>query len=346
MDVVAHCYRAIASALPETKDADRILKCYREYNRVEKWRKKAAPDVSDETRRDARSASQDARDTIREAMAEAGLLEPFHGALMAGPVFQSLAKAPEGGDPGTALAGAVLFESAHLGSPSDSWLHASVGGKVGYEPIFLMTSPKGSVEGPVEPLYSGGFVWDIGANLGFPVNYLAAGEITVFGRYGQGRPGPAEIRNEKAPTSEIAIPVAADGGLTRDYWEAGVRAVLFRNELAARSAHLRGYLFPAASIHAGLRWDKRFSKASPLTAFNSPERRAFFGFRINALRVFKDVADRDGAYELTFGVEREWALREGGLPSGTRIIVAGSINLLKAFGGPSSKKEEPAGSSR
>lgn len=345
----AACFQAVANCFQTLGDRNQIdeldtaglLGWYREYKRLAKWNRRLATRTDPGAQFDrsiAGKAQERAGRAIHSRMAEAGLREPFFGALVSGPVFQTVAKKPDESNPGTAASGTVFFESKHLGASSDTLVHASVGGRVGYDPVFLMDVPKdASPETPAAPSYSSGLVWDLGLNIGVPLGRISAGEATLFGRYGQSRPGAAELVDEKQPTARIAVPSDVAGGLAKDYWVVGVKAVVFRTELAADSAHERGYLLPAASLQFGMRWDKRFRNDSRLAAYASPEQRLFFGFRLNALRVFTDAGDKeDGTYELTFGVEREWALRRGGLPSGTKIVLAGTVNLLKALGGSSS----------
>jgi hypothetical protein len=361
--VTADCFELITREASEARAANRkrgapdeaaALQLYRDYRSVRKWRRK----IEDQWRRDepgkgvpavAVSASreeQKAGDEVLEALREDRLLEPFFGALVTGPVFQTVTKTPDQSAPGTAVSATVMFESKHTGSIDYQPVHFSIAGKVGYEPIFLMTVVKDAAPGtPVSPSFSSGLVWDIGPNLGVPLprGSRMPGEMTVFGRYGQSRPSAAQIVDESGATARIVVPSDAGNGLSRDYWEAGVKAVFFRNELGVASAHERGYLLPAASLQMGVRRDGRFLNDPALAGYNSPELRLFFGFRLNALRVFQ-ASGSEGTYELTFGVEHDWALRRGGLPAGTRLVLAGSVNLLKAFGGSGGVSKSNGGS--
>jgi hypothetical protein len=340
---ISACYGAIQETLPAPADRKGVLRSRRDYQNVRRWAgRNLPPELQKKATSGLRGQELELRDAIDENMRAAGLVEPFFGALVSGPVFQSVAKAPEQKNPGTAVLGTVVFESKHLGDRGTHSLHASVGGKVGYEPIFLMTLPKDAPEGtPVAASYSSGLVWNVGLNLGLPLGRVMAGEMTLYTRYGQSEPGPGEIADEKGELAHIAVPSDAGAGLARDFWDVGVKTVLFQSRLDQNLAHERGYLFPAASVHFGMRWDRRFARDPALAAFTSPERRLYFGFRINALHVFKDATD-GSPYELTFGVEREWALRKGGLPSGTRIVLAGSVNLLQALGASKPKTPDDA----
>lgn len=284
-----------------------------------------------------------AREAVQQALGRAGLTDLFFGALLSGPVFQSTAKSPDDKNPQTGIFGTVFWESKHAGSSKGSTRHLSVGGKVGYEPIFVMNRPKDKPDAAPLPGYSGGLAWDIGPNFGVAIPGFVLSEITAFGRYGQTRPGAAELVNEKEPNAQILVPSNAETGLEKDYFEAGLKVAVFRGDLGTEIAHERGYLLPAASARIGIRWDHRFKDDDRLRTFDTPQKRYFFGFRLNLLKVFTDTSTSSKPYSLTFAVEHEWGnrgsaakgtspARIGGLPAGTRILIAGSVDLLRALG--------------
>ncbi len=256
--------------------------------------------------------------------------EPFFGVLLTGPVVQDVGKKPDGSDSTTRATATVSFESKHVGHDEGKDLHWSLGGSAGYAPVFLMTVPEGS--GPdvaATPGYQGGFVLDLGPNVGFNLGSLA--EVTALGRWGVTRVGTGAVVDQKDPAADyIAVPSDAGTGRTKDFWAAAVRAVVFRGK-GLQSAHERGYLLPAASLEFGWRWDKRFAADPRLAGYAAPDQRMYFSFRLNALKVF-EKSDKPRDLEVTFGVEREWARQKGGLPAGTKLVFAGTLNLLQMFG--------------
>jgi hypothetical protein len=85
----------------------------------------------------------------------------------------------------------------------------------------------------------------------------------------------------------------------------------------------------------GIRRDWRFKDQGVLAAFVGSELRWFYGISIDALQVVKHGTS-DSPISLTLRVDYETAYHRGtalAVPSGTRVFIEGSTDIIKAFQG-------------
>jgi hypothetical protein len=93
-------------------------------------------------------------------------------------------------------------------------------------------------------------------------------------------------------------------------------------------------LDPLVHIYAGVKHDQRFHRAGDLAGFDDPTGRIFFGFGVNPIRVTDRRTEGSGnaLFTLGGGFEFEGAVRQTNrLPSGFRVVLCGSVDLLKAL---------------
>jgi hypothetical protein len=115
-------------------------------------------------------------------------------------------------------------------------------------------------------------------------------------------------------------------------------------------AHLeKGLLNPAFSAYLIRRRDERYKRSGALEDFDSPDKRWVYGFSVNLRNLVRsdagDVApSKANTFDFGFSYEREFAGSDKGLriPSSSRYVLRGEINLLRALAGSSEPKKTEA----
>lgn len=267
----------------------------------------------------------------------AGLARPFSASLVSSAV---LAEAAADGSPEkTSSASALLvWESEHMNVDSDTYEFA-VRGRVGIQPAFTLVREDAASE--ARGVYQDAFLWDMAvrASLPFMNSPRKSNEYAFFGRVGQtGLLNDGVTLLDRGRESVLAIPISNGTSATQWFFEAGVDVSIFRGPL--EFIHAEGSA-TAPVFYLSLAWrkDSRFRARDDLAAFVRPAERFVAAFSIDAL----SVVDRRGETEsprtftLGFGVEYEQAWERADptrtIPPGTKIVIKGDIDILRAIGG-------------
>jgi hypothetical protein len=289
------------------------------------------------------AAVEEADDAIHEALKMRGLNELFSAALMSGAVIAtgaSEASSADGERAGQALAH-VAWESKHFGDDSDLPFDFSFGGKFGFLPAlnFVETAPADDESGSdSETAYQEAFVWDLAGKVNMKLFGGNAAELSAVARAGQVMLGTQSVLLDRGANSVLALPVADQASTTEWFYDFGLQYQLYNNPLDV--VHGEGTMVsPMFSIGLFYRRDQRFKKEGSLAAFDHPSRRLVFRFMIDALKVMdrRELAETPRTFTIGFGVEHEAPIGSGDaqVPSGTKIIFKGDIDLLRAFRGRS-----------
>ena len=291
-----------------------------------------------------REVREQAWSTLRRALREHGLFEPIFGELVTGTSFASVGSEGEDLEPEQAQQAAyVVFESRHQRLVGR--LDGSIAGRFGFQPLLAMfqaatstgtTTSTADPKASTLPAFQSGFVWELGGKLNLNTGW--GGEGSAFYRSGQGRLlGPGVIAGGDTSAPAVAIPVGRDDGPTRWSHELGVRWVLFTGSDENYRAHERRILDPLFEVSTGWRWDDRFRSSDVSVGSEDARQRYFFRFFVNVkLPGGADLVGQPLA--VAFGVEHEGGRHggDGSIPAGTRLILRGDLNLIKALTGGSS----------
>jgi hypothetical protein len=276
---------------------------------------------------------------LRRALRDRGLFEPIFAELVTGGSSVSVGSETDNLKPEQADKSAyIVFESRHQHFAGR--FDGSIAGRFGFQPLLAMfeTAPSARKTAKVKasplPAFQSGFIWDLGAKLN--LNTGLGGEGSAFYRGGQGRLlGPGLIAGGETNAPSVVVPIGKDDGPTRWAQEAGLRWILFTSGDENERAHDRRILDPLFEVSAGWRWDQRFRSATARAADDpDPRNRYFFRFFVN-LKVPGGPALTGQPVAVGLGVEHEGSLRGGdaSLPSGTRIILRGDLNVIKMLMG-------------
>lgn len=269
---------------------------------------------------------------LQTMMKYVGLLDPFAGFLVAGPVFGETGKLSSGNVSANATgsattttataatsAGSNTTALAHIewGSKhflDQSWSHFdfSFGGSFGLQPaLTLLTNPPASTSTAASPApttsqYQSAFIWDVNGKTNLHTGSNA--EMAGFFRVGQLRllTGNGATIVDQGANSTLQIPLNGNANRMSWFYEAGVEWNYYSKSLEIIHAE-KGQLDPAFNIGVSYKIDTRFTQNAGVVGFNSPDRRFNFRFLINGLKVFDKRPDTTASkpYAISFGVEYE-----------------------------------------
>lgn len=254
-----------------------------------------------------------------------------------------------GADTSTAGLGNIIWQSRHVGdSTIRKWgLEISAGGRIGMQPVLSLVVPDAApatgtatssssgdaattapaVKATPSAVHQNAFVWTAGLQVHLPVSQLDS-EFTLFGNLGSAvlTTSPKVLGTGMA--AQLSLPL--DAGTSRNAWrwESGIQFSVFDNELDQIHAE-GGMLTPQLLVAVAWRRDRRFADASD---FTSPADRLLFRFTLDAIRVLdkRQVGDSAKNYTFGFAVERERGFGARAVPTATRYLLRGDVNLLNA----------------
>jgi hypothetical protein len=305
----------------------RLLATYRAVQQLEPWVR-----WSDETQGSFLALDlASLKTSARGALAAAQLLGPRYSAVLEG----GAARAEGGGGLGPPFDVAPLgvttafahldVETQHVGIGA-GW-DASTVFQVGWQPLLVMTR---SATSTVAPAYRDGFTTSESFRF---ARASTTTETAIVGRAGATRIDLSPIRNpggdpnQSFATADNGIAEWAlvfDAGLDFRWYDRDV----WIEHLVAQSAD------PLVDVYLGLRHDQRFHRAGDLSEFDDPTGRLVFSFFVSPFRVTDRRSGTIGHTWLTFGggFEFEGARRgPSRLPSGFRVVLAGRLDLLRAW---------------
>lgn len=290
----------------------------------------------------------DADHAIHDALDKRNLNQPFSAALRSGAVVANSAKSGGSDDQRSEAPAAHLsWESKNWGSESHGHFGFSFGGKLGLAPALSLVEPETPQAGAAataedvpaaQGTYREAFVWDVTPRLNITQGYRNAWQFSALARVGQVVLGTESTIIEKDDKSVLAIPVGNGTTRAEMFFETGFEYRLYNNPVEVIRAE-GSAVSPIFSASFVVKRDNRFKKAGDLVKFDHPADRAVFSFMLDALRVAdgRDIAAEGRTFTLGFGVDHEWALRGGSsglkVPSGTRLVFRGDVDLLKAIRG-------------
>lgn len=306
------------------------------------------------------------RDQVHNLMKDVGLRQTVSAQFMSGPVLSdtgATSKSSAAESQAGALAH-IAWSTRHQGfggSDDKERVDVSLSGRFGWMPALSLAPPSPAPSpAPVSSPTPGAspptpstspspapspaaspaaaqrtaFVADAALNLNGHIG--EHGEVSAFGRAGLIRIGTDTITTIQGQQALLSNPLGAgDKSESNWFFDVGATARLHAQSLSALHEQ-NGLVEPALELTIGWRRENRFRHAAGLVSFDEPGERRFVRLVLASIPVkgFPKGAD-DGAQPLTltFGVEREWPRRPGGLPAVTRFLVKGDVNLIKALGG-------------
>lgn len=350
----------VAAAEDETHTA--LRKIYLSYRNARQWARRFEKIATSPADRTAVTKSYDGlSEHLQQALSAHGLTQPFAATLVTGfslhdasaPKTAGSASASTGTGNGNAststpsagtgadAAGFVDFESAHFFSEPGRWWDVDISGLLGFRPTLALvsTSSTGSDQGSgsgqtssattVVADYQQAFVWGIWPEFNFRLADLA--EVTPF--VGLGETILTSTQSLVQQDGNTAIGTIATNQASKGavFVETGAKLSIYAQSLDI--LHLsKGLVTPMFGFAAGLRRDSRFPQEGILATVQSPTQRLFVRMATNAIP-FQDASSADNkTLTLTFSLEYEKALRGGAnaVPSGTRVLIRGDLNLFKA----------------
>lgn len=243
--------------------------------------------------------------------------------------------------------GVITWESAHFGSDdtngaNDRWYDFSFGGQFGYVPIYTLvnlTNSAGTALTPkARPMFQQGFVWSIRPqlNVHLPpvVNNLLSEEVAVFGGVGQSiltSPVNSFKQSNDTITATIVSNNVGNGAL---FYETGLQYRLYNTDLATVHRD-KSFLNPSFFLESGFKIDSRFKAEGDLAGYDSPRNRAFVRFLVSLNKVTnaRGTSEPKEPFSVDFGIAHEIPVSESRVPASTRIIIRGSMDVMKLLKG-------------
>jgi hypothetical protein len=313
------------------------------YKRLSKWGRYASITRKEPNRGAAKEALSGLDTALQRALRAHSLFPQFSATLVLGPSFSTTNSSTGAGDAAkakTMALGTVLWESRHFGDESIKVVDVSFGGRVGMQPVLTLVERQ-SDEGeepaaaPILATHQTAFVWTFGVHVNKQLSPINA-ETGTFVRSGSALLTATPSLVEQGPIAFVGIP--ADNGASDNawFWEVGYEFKMFDTPLAQIHAE-RGTTRP--QFHFSLAWrnDQRFNGGGRLADFDRPEQRMVFRLLIDALQVLdrRSFGEEQRTFTFGFSVEHERSFHRSGptVPSGTRYMVRGDVNLLKSFTG-------------
>jgi hypothetical protein len=354
---------AIPSTLEEQLHTE-VVKEYLSYRRLRRWNSayQASAKVLPEERASLQDVFNDLSETLENAVTEHGISQPFSADLVTAFSLQQAGaqSSTNGGTTGTqssstgstnggqgtvqqaasntnaGAAGFVRWQSIHFYADPERRFDVDIAGQFGFEPALALTQQSGGTgtssapSGSILATYQPAFMWSVAAEPNARIADLA--EITGFFRFGQSVLNTTQSLIENGENSAVVVAAQNNTGRAEGFWEGGVGISIYSQSLEV--LHLKkGLLTPMFALSGGLRTDNRFSKDGVLATFDHPEQRMFLRFMIDALQV-ADKKQPDSAFSIGLSVDFEKArfqhANQPYVPSGTRILVRGDLNLFKA----------------
>jgi hypothetical protein len=227
------------------------------------------------------------------------------------------------------------IETRHFLDEDHSLFDVSMGGRIGFQPALTLVQKIASSGTPTDAAagkYQDAFGWATTLKVNAKADGMDS-EIPLTVMFGQYILTTDTAVIDQGATRTIAIPLG-DGSDAQSFWE--VTAGL---NFYGRSLHLvhaeKDFLHPLIGLTFGYKHDARFKQGtdSTLVRFDAPEDRLVFRFLTAPFPVVMgDGTSGKKTVGLSFGIEHEWAPKGANtVPSGTRILLRGDVDLLKAL---------------
>jgi hypothetical protein len=333
-------------------------------DRLGKWHDVLANPADIGTHVGARAQVDTAREDVDALMQEHGVLNGLSAAVFAGAAMSGIGRVVIPGSP--AIAGRIaeddrtlqtvslLVETPHWGSRGDRLLDLSL--RLRYaitQPaaaLLSLPAPSGSSDGPTVVLATvTAYATSVGVRAGRPSQSIN-GEFSVTWNV-----GATSLKDNSAifdPEAESPLKATLlNNGVGRTAWysELGVEFMLFDNPVRVLHAE-KGLVTPVLMIATGVKYDSRFQPSASLTESMRPDdrapRRIYFRFMVDALKALdrREVGGQAKNVDFGFGIEYERPLPGAinasrlRIPSSTRFIIRGDVNIVKALGGDKGKE--------
>lgn len=338
---IASCARLLSKAVlalneasPSRDTNQKLIGIRVNYKKLKKWGSYRGLLKGDSARIGAKKALEDLGTQIDGALKSRDLFSQFAATLITGPTFTESQGSGSNGESKTLALGTVVWESRHFGDETLAPIDVSFGGRVGIQPVLTMVAPEDDL-GDVSGAHQAALVWTMGVNLHKQHRGINA-ETGVFGRTGAAQLTAVPSVIDRGDGSVLSLPVNNGTGKAAWLWEGGVEFKMFDTRLAQVHAE-KGTISP--QFHASVSWkhDARFRGEGMLASYNRPQHRLVFRMMIDAIQVLDRRAFGQEAKSFTFGfaVEHERSLSSSGqvVPSATRYLIRGNLNLLKGLAG-------------
>lgn len=348
---------ALAKSQPTADTAEEqvhieLVKTYLSFRNLQRWKELVDSAGNPENRVKVVSAFNSLAERLHSTLTQHGLTQPFAASLVtafslsgsgaspgasptppAGGAGPAAGATPEVNTTDTSStfepAGFVNWESIHFYAAPDRHWDVNVSGTFGFQPVLALVQPAaGQTPTRVSTTYQQAFVWSVAGQ--YNIRFADLAEFTPFGRMGQSVLSSKTTLNDHVTPAIVQVSASNDTGRAEMFFESGVRLSIYGQSLEI--LHLkRGLLTPMFSFGAGIRKDNRFTAGGVLKDLKSPEQRMFYRFQVDGLQLAnKDQADRPFTVGVSVDFDGALFRRQGSVPSGTRILIRGDLNLFKA----------------
>lgn len=300
----------------------------------------------------ARTHIENALLDLHAFMSDHGLLNPFSAGAFFGTAIGASGLILSGGSDAvknriseteqTLPLTTLTVESTHFGWRGEHGADASFRAHVGFRPVLnvvkasLDQDTADSTPALVAVLQPALFT-DVGARVGLPLERIN-GEFSFTAIVGASRITTDPVTFDDKKPALIATRMSDRASKTAWFSEAGVELMMFDNFLRVLHAE-KGLVTPVVRIAAGYRVDSRFAQENMPGLVADPHRLYFRSMvDLNKLVAGRAFGDPAKAFDFGFGIEYDRSLHASSdVPSSTRFLIRGDINLLKA-----AKKDDSA----
>jgi len=238
----------------------------------------------------------------------------------------------------------IHWESQHVGFTydEDRQFDFSLGGRFGFQSALTLvqtappSTPQSTTAATSSPKvpssqYQEAFAWDIKGQSHLHINestleaFVTSGQVILNSN--------SQLVDTGGGQQEIVVLAGQDASRAAWFFEGGIGFKKF--DRAVELQHEDPSTPPKIDISLAYRHDLRFEQDNnALVSFRSPTERVVFRFMLTGIRV-TDRRDpkKPATFSVSFGVEHEFALHAGGVPSGTKLLIRGDLNVLQALRG-------------
>ena len=239
------------------------------------------------------------------------------------------------------------LESAHFGWQGEHMADGSFRAQVGFQPVLtvLSATTESAGKAAVVSVLQPALVTSVGGRFGFPMEKIIS-ELSFVVSTGAARPTADAVTFDDKKPPLVASPVKDGSTKTAWFSETGFEFTMFDNPVRVLHAE-KGLVNPAVLVAGGYRYDARFRAdefSSLGDGFTASPHRLYFRFMVDTVKTVsrREVAEKPKTFDLGFGIEYERSLGTSSVPSTTRFVIRGNINLLKAAGSDAEKEKEKA----
>lgn len=275
--------------------------------------------------------------TTHSALAREGLYQPISAVLLTGAVLSNSSGDLKGPAENSFDAGSLfkaVVETKHFGDESQGRFDVSAAAAVGLEPVrALFTDPSNGKRVALAAVP--GFTWSGTGKLNWKI--AQTGEIAGLFRFGQSTLSTANttiVGPDGQP--QTVVPIGNVGSSTGAFIEGGLEWNYFGRSLDMVHAE-KDYLDSPLAFGLAYRSDRLLSKVG-LNNFENlggGQHRLLLRISLAPLEIATDPAKPADLVKFGFAVEydRPFGRCSSCMPSITRIVLRGDLNLVKALGG-------------